>query len=182
MTPSRLPISTARRVAALAAVATIGLAGCAGTGFTAQTNEQYQAGIGANVRTGPIRLYNALAVANGDGTATFSAAILNRSGSPAKLTGASARGSNGSAVSVTTAPAIIDPGQVFSTGKGGTVMLADKALKAGSYVNVTLKFSGGDRVSVDAPVVARNATYDGVATNSGGETATPATPTPTAIP
>src|SRR5689334_1587221 len=86
------------RMALLATTAAFGLSGCAGTGMDAQTNAPYQSGIGANVRSGSIQLFNALAVDNGDGTATFSAAILNRADTPAKLTGATARGSDGSKV------------------------------------------------------------------------------------
>jgi hypothetical protein len=156
-------------MAVLAATTAFGLSGCAGTGMDAQTNAQYQAGVGANVRSGSIQLFNALAVDNGDGTATLSAAILNRADTPAKLTGATARGSDGSAVEATTAPAIIDPGQMFNTGKAGAVILQDKELTAGEYVRVKLTFNGGRAVSVEAPVVARTAIYDEVATNAGGD-------------
>jgi len=151
----------------------------------AQTNAQYQAGVGANVRSGPIQLFNALAVDNGDGTATFSAAILNRDDTPAKLTGASAQSSDGSPVKATTAPAIIAAGQAFNTGKAAAVILADKDLQAGEYVTVKLTFDGGREVSVEAPVVARSAIYDDVATDAGGESgaekapaSTPANPAP----
>lgn len=137
--------------------------------MNAQTNAQYQAGVGANVRSGSIQLFNALAVDNGDGTATFSAAILNRADTPAKLTGATARGSDGSAVEATTAPAIVDPGQLFNTGKAGAVILQDKELTAGEYVTVKLTFNGGRSVKVEAPVVARSAIYDEVATDAGGD-------------
>lgn len=160
---------TSRRLAIVAAAAALGLGGCAGTGMDAQTNAQYQAGVGANVRSGSIQLFNALAVENGDGTATLSAAILNRADTPAKLTGATARGSDGSAVKATIAPAIVDPGQLFNTGKAGAVILQDKELQAGEYVTVKLTFDGGRSVSVEAPVVARNAIYDEVATDAGGD-------------
>jgi hypothetical protein len=145
----------------------------------AQTNAQYQPGVGANVRTGTIQLYNALAVDNGDGTATFSAAILNRDTTSAKLTKASAKESNGSKVDVTTAPAIIGAGQVFNTGKAGAVLLKDKKLGSGDYVTVTLAFNRGRHVRVDAPVVARTSVYDDVATGPGGEEPTTASATPT---
>ncbi|HJR90746.1 MAG TPA: hypothetical protein VJ782_11375 [Aeromicrobium sp.] len=165
----------------LVATTAIGLGGCAGTGQDAQTNAQYQPGIGANVRTGSIQLYNALAVDNGDGTATFSAAILNRGTTPAKLTGASARASDGSDVNATTAPAIVDAGQMFNTGKAGAVILEDKKLTAGEYVTVKLNFDRGRAVSVEAPVVARNAIYDEVATDAGGESG-PANGAETTVP
>jgi hypothetical protein len=176
VTPSRSLARIPRRLSAVAAVAIVGLAGCAGTSDQAQTNAQYQPGVGANVRTGAIQLYNALAVDNGDGTATFSASILNRDDTPAKLTGATAKASDGSKVVATTAPAIVGAGNVFSTGKAGAVMLTDKKLTAGDYVAVTLKFNGGRQVHVDAPVVARTATYDDVATGPGGETPTKQAP------
>lgn len=182
MTPTpRLP-RTSRRLAAgvalLAAAATLGLGGCAGTGKDAQTNAQYQAGVGANVRSGSIQLFNALAVDNGDGTATFSSAILNRGDSPAKLQSADATASDGSEVDVKSGPAIIGAGQVFDTGKAGVVILAGKELEAGKYVAVKLTFDRGRTVSVEAPVVARTAIYDDVATNAGGDSV--ATPNPAA--
>ena len=166
-------------MALLVATAALGVSGCAGTGMNAQTNAQYQAGVGANVRTGSIQLFNALAVDNGDGTATFSAAILNRADTPAKLTGATARGSDGSKVVATTAPAIVDAGQLFSTGKAGAVILQAKELTAGEYVTVKLMFNGGRTVSVEAPVVARTAIYDEVATDAGGDSGAGEAPTET---
>lgn len=183
VTPTpRLPRASrglsSRKVALLAAAAALGLGGCAGTGVDAQTNAQYQAGVGANVRSGSIQLFNALAVDNGDGTATFSAAILNRDDTPAKLTGASALASDGSAVKATTAPAIIDAGQMFNTGKAAAVILADKKLVAGQYVTVKLTFDGGRTVSVEAPVVARSAIYDEVATDAGGDSGATKAPEP----
>jgi hypothetical protein len=182
VTPTpRLP-PTSRRlvpgVALLAATAALGLGGCSGTGMDAQTNAQYQAGVGANVHTGAIQLYNALAVDNGDGTATLSAAILNRDDTPAKLKDAAAIASDGSSVDVQTAPAIIDAGQMFNTGEAGAVIFADKKLTAGEYVKVKLTFDGGRKVTVEAPVVARTAIYDDVATNAGGESGTQESPAP----
>lgn len=176
MTPSRTLASTPRQLAAVVAVATLTLGGCSGTGVDAQTNAQYQPGIGANVRTGSLQVFNALAVDNGDGTATFSASILNRNDTAAKLTGATAKASDGSEVEVTTAPAIVGAGAVFNAGKAAAVLLADDELTAGDYVTVTLKFNGGRSVKVDAPVVARTAIYDEVASGPGGEMPPKTTP------
>jgi hypothetical protein len=164
------PLSpSARLLTSVAAVAALSLSGCSGTGSDAQTNAQYQAGIGANVRTGAIQLFNALAVDNGNHTATFSAAVLNTTTDAAKLTGATARTSNGATVKATIAPAIVGAGRVFDTGKPGALVLSSPKLTAGDYVTVKLSFSGGNSVTVDAPVVARNATYEGVANAPGGE-------------
>ncbi|MFL6089478.1 MAG: hypothetical protein ACJ71Z_04990 [Aeromicrobium sp.] len=179
MTTSSSRAHSPRRLAATAAVAVVALGGCSGTGMDAQTNAQYQSGVGANVRTGSIQLYNALAVDNGDGTATFSASILNRDETAVKLTGATAKSADGSDVDVTTAPAIVGPGKVFNAGKAAAVLLAGKHVAAGDYVKVSLKFNHGRSVTVDAPVVARTAVYDDVASGPGGEAPTKATPTVT---
>ena len=179
MTPTPRLAHPSRRLAAVAAVAAIGLGGCAGTGKDAQTNAQYQAGVGANVRTGAIQLYNGLAVDNGDGTATFSAAILNTDDAAAKLTGAAAKTSDGTTVDATTAPAIIDAGKVANLGKAGAVILKHEDLAAGDYVTVKLAFNGGRSVTVEAPVVARSSIYDDVATNAGGDSGATESPTAT---
>lgn len=169
MTSVRPLSPAARLLAAVAVLATLGLSGCAGTGVDAQTNEQYQAGVGANVRTGAIQLFNALAVDNGNGTATLSAAILNTTNQSARLAAASAKGAKGVTITTTLAPAIVGAGQMFDAGKPGTVLLTSKKLTAGDYVTVKLTFSGGHSVTVDAPVVARTSIYDNVAGGSGGE-------------
>jgi len=164
------PLSpSVRLLTAVAAVAALGLTGCAGTGMDAQTNAQYQPAIGANVRTGAIQLFNALAVDNGNGTATFSAAVLNTTTDPAKLAGATARTSSGATVKAIIAPAIVGAGRIFDTGKPGALVLSSPKLTAGDYVTVKLTFSGGKSVTVDAPVVGRNATYTSVANAPGGE-------------
>jgi copper(I)-binding protein len=183
--PSPRPPCRRRRRAALpfciAALAAVSLSGCAGTGVGAQTNARYQSGVGANVPAGAVQLYNALAVDNGSDTATVSVTILNTTGKALRLTSAEAHLSGGKKLRVTTAPAIIDGGQTMATGPAGAIIVAGPGLEAGKYVALTLRFSGGRKATVDAPVVARSTMYDDVATGPGGETATP-TPTPTPSP
>jgi hypothetical protein len=142
---------------------------------SAQTDEQYQPGVGANVRTGPVQLFNALAVANGDDTATLSVAILNETEKSIRLSSASGHLSNGKKVTATVSPAIIGAHETVSTGPAGSVILRASDLSAGQYVTLTLNFTGGTRATVEAPIVERTATYDEVATGPGGQTTTPAT-------
>ena len=73
------------------AVSALALAGCTATGVDAQTNQQYQPGVGANLRTGEMHLYNALAVDNGNGSATLSTVVLNTTDETQKLDSASAK-------------------------------------------------------------------------------------------
>jgi hypothetical protein len=166
------PLSpSARLLTSVAAVAALGLGGCAGTGVDAQTNAQYQAGVGANVRTGSIQLFNALAVDNDNGTATLSAAVLNTTNKSVKLVDVDVEPLEESGVGGW--PLIVGPGQLKDIGKSGTVVIDSKSLKAGDYVRVKLTFSGKNSVSVDAPVVARTPMYDSVATSGGGEEVAP---------
>lgn len=135
----------------------------------AQTDEQYQAGVGANVRTGSVQLFNAVAVTNGDGTATLSASVLNRTGKTIKLTAASGTLSNGTKVTARTTPALIGAGQVKDTGPAGNVVIKASKLTAGEYLKLTLTFTEGNKATVDAPVVARSSVYADVATGLGGQ-------------
>jgi hypothetical protein len=133
----------------------------------AQTNQQYQAGVGANLRTGHVQLYNALAVDNGDGTATLSTVIVNTSEETQKLDAASATTADGSSVESQISPAIIGPGDSFNTGPEATVVFRGD-LTAGDYVTITLAFNRAGDVTIDAPVVTRTEMYAGVAKNPGG--------------
>jgi hypothetical protein len=170
VTPAR-PSQPRLRIAAtsLALAATLGAAGCTLTGVDAQTNQQYQAGAGANLRTGEVHLYNALAVDNGDGTATLSTVILNTTDETQKLDGAAAEVTDdGSPVDVETAPAIIGPQDTFDTGPAATVVFTSDDMTAGDYITITLLFDKAGEVSIQAPVVKRTAMYQDVATTPGG--------------
>jgi hypothetical protein len=146
----------------------LALSGCIGTGDDAQTNAQYQAGVGSNLRTGQVQLYNALAVDNGDGTATLSTVIVNTTDQPQKLDAVAAR-NGGEAVEVETAPAIIGAGDSFNTGPAATAVLMGDAVTEGEYVALTLTFDRAGDVTIDVPVVTRTEMYQDVAAKPGGE-------------
>lgn len=138
------------------------------SGFDAQTLQQYQPGVGANVNTGQVQLYNALAVDNGDDTATLSAVVLNATDETQKLASATATTSDGARVEVETAPAIVGPRDTFNTGPAATVVFSGGAVDAGRYVTLTLTFDDAGEVAVEAPVVERTAMYSSVAAKPGG--------------
>ncbi len=155
--------------AILIAVTALALAGCGGTGDNAQTNQQYQAGVGANLRTGEVQLYNTLAVDNGDGTATLSTVVVNTTGETQKLDSASATTtSDGTPVEVNMAPAIIGPRDSFNTGPAATVVFTGGTVAPGDYITLTLTFDRAGDVTIEAPVVNRTEMYADVARNSGG--------------
>jgi hypothetical protein len=155
--------------ATLIAATTVALAGCGGTGDNAQTNQQYQAGVGANLRTGQVQLYNTLAVDNGDGTATLSAVVVNTSKEAQKLDAATATTTaGGDSVDVKAAPAIVGPGDSFNTGPAATVLFTGGTVKPGDYVTLTMSFDRAGDVTIEAPVVPRTSMYDDVARKPGG--------------
>ena len=167
MTSARSPRLRSAAATLLAATALM-LAGCSGTGMNAQTSQQYQPGVGANLRTGQVQLYNALAVDNEDGTATVSTVIVNTSEETQKLDAVSATTADGTNVENRVAPAIIGPGDSFNTGPAATIVLTGGAVEAGDYITMTLAFDKAGEVTIDAPVVTRTEIYSEVAESPGG--------------
>jgi hypothetical protein len=155
------------------------LSGC-GTGFGAQTNQQYDGGIGNNARGPHVQVLNALFVDNADSTATFSAALLNLDDTAHTLTSAEAATADGSAVALTfAAPRELKPNTYVHPGATGDIILTGK-FPAGGFVEITLNFAGAAPVTIDAPVVTRTDTYESVAikaaTAPADEPAAEATP------
>jgi len=168
---SRVFVSSVRlrRSAAIAAsaAAVLVLTGCGG-GFTAQTNQTYDASVGSNHRTGEINILNALFVDNGDGTATFSAALLNKDTTAHVLSGVTTTTDEGSPIPSTLATHVLLKPQVpFSPGKDGNIIMTGK-FPAGGFVKTTLTFNGAAPVTINAPVVSRTEIYKDVATTTVG--------------
>lgn len=153
------------------------LTGC-GTGFGAQTNQQYDGGVGNNARGPHVQVHNALFVDNGDSTATFSAALLNLDDTTHTLTSAEATTSDGTAIALTfAATRELKPNTYVLPGTTGDIILTGK-FPAGGFVEITLNFTGAAPVTIDAPVITRTETYESVATKAAPST-TPAEATPT---
>lgn len=153
-----------RRLAAIALVVTapLTLSACS-TSFGAPTNQQYQQGIGANLREGSVQIYNGLFVDNEDGTATFSGAFLAREEDQV-ITSASVTPSLGAPVPVTLeAPIELAAEDLLPVGSQGKIIVASDAVEAGRYVTLTLGTSSGE-VTLDVPVVERTEMYSSVAT------------------
>lgn len=158
-----------RRTTAFAASAMtlLALTGC-GTGFNAQTSQPYDAAVGSNLRGGKIEVLNALFVDNADGTATFSAGLLNKDTSGHRLNSVSATNDAGSPISSTlAAPYELKTQTLYSPGKDGDILLTGK-FPAGGFVKITLDFEDAAPVTINAPVVTRTAVYDSVATEAVG--------------
>lgn len=153
-----------RRVTAtaLASAAVLALGAC-GTSFSAQTNQQYQAAEGANVR-GDVDAMNTVLVADESGTAVVSAGLVNKTDAEQTLTGVTINaGGQQLKVEPPASEIVIAPGRIVTL--GSTADNAFKVLsnaKAGAYVTFTFTFSDAKDTVVEAPTVARSATYESV--------------------
>ncbi|MET1134105.1 MAG: hypothetical protein ABWX60_11850 [Aeromicrobium sp.] len=172
-------MSTRRTLAAiaLAVAAPFALSAC-GTSFGAQTNQQYQAAVGSNLRTGPIGIYNGLFVDNGDGTATFSGALLSSESQTIESVTV-----DGAAKKLAR-PITLKPNTLLTLGPAGEIVVRSADIAAGDYVTISFAATPGGDVAIEVPVVPRTEMYANVAKRptSGGATATqeqesdPATP------
>ncbi len=150
---------------ALAVTAPFALSGC-GTSFGAQTNQQYQAGVGSNLRTGPVGVYNGLFVDNGDGSATFSGALLADEDQTIESVSI-----NGSALKLAT-PIALTADELTTLGADGEIIVESDDVTEGAYVTISFAATPAGDISLEVPVVARTAEYDGVASSpkkSGGQ-------------
>ncbi|TSD68197.1 hypothetical protein [Aeromicrobium piscarium] len=166
-----------RRIAAIALVAAspLVLSAC-GTSFSAQTNQQYQQSIGANLRDtdAPVQIYNGLFVDNGDGTATFSGALLARAEDQVVESVEVTSSGTDVTASPSGTPTLVDlPNGIELTaellapvGADGEIIVEDDEVVEGRYALVTLNLSSGQQVSLNVPVVARSEMYSSVATES----------------
>ena len=163
------PVSSARRrrlvAATAAATAVLALGGC-GSGFSAQTNQVYQPGIGANHR-GEIDVMNTLLVANDDTSATLSASLINKTGNDESLSSITVTTLGGDELKVRANKIRLSLPPGVSTVIGSTsdpsgIRVIGGAV-AGNYVKITLNFNNAAAVTIEAPVVTRTAEYDRVA-------------------
>lgn len=167
-----------RRIAAIALVATAPfvLSAC-GTSFGAQTNQQYQASVGANLRDldSPVQIYNGLLVDNEDGTATFSGALLARGDEDQQIESveitASDSDTNATPAGTPTTVELGEPLQLpaetlVPVGADGEIIVEDDQIEAGGYALITLELASGEQVSLNIPVVVRTSMYDSIAGQS----------------
>lgn len=160
MRPLRRPIA-----AVAAATAAVVLSGCSNTNFSAQTNQQYQAAVGANV-TGEVDVLNTLLVANPDGTATISAGLVNHEADEDAVTGISAQTLSGENLPVT----VVEDGvtlpfdRLAPLGREGEPgIYTVSGAQVGQYVRLIVSFENAPESTIEAPVVVRAEMYDEIA-------------------
>lgn len=143
------------------------LSGCSDTNFSAQTNQQYQAAVGANA-TGEVDVLNTLLVANPDGTATISTGLVNHEPADDTVTGISAQTLSGSNLPVTVAEEDVTlpfDSLVLLGREGEPGIFTVSGAPVGLYVRLMVSFENAPDVTIEAPVVVRSGPYDQIATS-----------------
>ncbi len=168
-----------RTLAATAVVAVVLTAGACGTSFNAQTNQQYQAAVGADDRAADVQVLHALLVVSTNGAATLSATLVNKTDSDQRLTSVSLVDGDGNELELVSTDAedlAIAPGQARTLGQ--TEEAAQSPSKVyttsgiediGLYFTLTLSFDGADDVEIAIPSVTRTSVYADVALPPGAD-------------
>ena len=159
--------------AAVAAAAAVLALGACGTSFNAQTNQRYQAGIGADLRDSPVQVLGALLVSDEEGNATLSATLLNKSGTDQRLTDARLVDSDGKELELTstspedlvlTADTTRTLGSVSNDNEAQqSKVYTTSDVTPGLYYTLALTFDEAGEVEIHLPSVVRSAIYEDVA-------------------
>jgi hypothetical protein len=141
-----------RRVAIAALLMAPVLGAC---GFSAQTDQVYQAAAGVNDRSGNVDILNALVVSGTDGAGTLSTTLVDNDQNKAdQLT------------------SVTGPGIVATT-SGVVVSAAGGAgIKPGQFVTLTFVFASGQSTTLKVQVFAATGDYSGIPLPSSGASPT----------
>jgi hypothetical protein len=143
---------TQRRVAIAALLLAPALTAC---GFSAQTDQVYQAAVGVNDRSGDVDVLNALVVSGEDGSGTFAGTLVNKD----TTEDATLDSVTGTGVTASRHTVDVPAGGVARLAETGEVTLRGDGIKPGSFVEVTLAFDSGQSTTVTVPVVAAEGDY-----------------------
>lgn len=165
-----------RRTAIAALLLAPTLAAC---GFSAQTDQVYQAAAGTNYRSGDVYILNAAVVSSTDGSGTFAGTLDNQTDKADTLTqvtgdGITAELGGGEPLAL---PAdginnLGEPGETVPPAKLTLSGSAD-AIQPGKYVDLTFTFASGTTVTMKVPVFGPQDMYSDVPTPAPAPTATP---------
>jgi len=164
------PIQRRAAIAALFLAPT--LAAC---GFSAQTDQVYQAAAGVNDRSGDVEILNAQVVSAEDGTGTFVATFDNNTDTADRLVSVTGGGVTATSDGVVIpADGVANLAEPAETGSPVQVQLDGDAVRAGGWIRLTFVFANGQSTKLLVPVVANSEDYHDVPLPSGpAATSTP---------
>ncbi|MFL6024075.1 MAG: hypothetical protein ACJ72O_12115 [Marmoricola sp.] len=145
-------------------------------GFSAQTDQVYQAAVGVNDRAGVVELLNAQIVSAADGTGTFIATLDNNANKADRLISVT-----GSGVTATTkgidipADGVANLALPAASGNPVQVQVDGTGVQAGKWVRLTFTFASGQSSEVLIPIVTSDSTdYKDVPLPSAASSSSPA--------
>jgi hypothetical protein len=169
----------------VAALACCFLTSCAAD-FNAQTNQQYQAGVGTTDRSSTVYVLNALVAANDQGEGTLVGTLLNQSKNADGLRAVTAADLSGDPITIPdlTQPIALPSQTAVKLQTGGAVRLSGSNLVLGDFIQVTLSFEQAAPITIQVPVVAGGAgtLYTGIPIGPISSSTTPPTSATTSSP
>jgi hypothetical protein len=143
-----------RGLAAVVALACCTVTGCAAD-FGAQTNQQYQPGVGTNDRSNTVFVLNCLVIADSSGNGTLVGTLINQAKHNDALISVTAEDASGNPLTVTDLPGPIPLNSQLAVKlqTGGQVRLSGKGLVLGDYITVTFSFQQAAPLKEQIPVV-----------------------------
>lgn len=169
-------VTLRRSVAAAAVVLLPLLTSC---GFDKPTDRVYNPGVGVNDRSGAVDVLHALVVADGEGSGTVVAGLVNTDSTEAdQLTQVAGSGADSSVSVSMSSPVEIPADSLVQIADKG-VDAQGKAIEAGSFVELTFSFENAESVTLQVPVVAPRGDFADVPLPSE-ESSSPASPSESA--
>lgn len=123
-------------------------------GFSAQTDQVYQAPVGVNDRSGDVDILNALVVSGQEGSGTFAGTLVNTVDRDDTLDSVS-----GSGITAARRTVDVPADDVVPLADKGQITLSGSTIKAGSFVELTFGFASGQTTTMKVPVVAASGDY-----------------------
>lgn len=123
-------------------------------GFNVQTDQDYQAGIGVNDRTGEVDVLNAVVVSAEKGTGQFLATFVNTSTKDSIRVLSVESGTQSSVLGQK-----LLPETALNLAQEAPVSVSGDDVAPGKFVKVTIDFDNGQQTVVNAPIVANQAEF-----------------------
>ena len=153
-----------RRTAIAALLLAPALTAC---GFSAQTDQVYQAAVGVNDRSGTVDILNAVIVSGEDGSGTCAGTLVNKDTTQQDTLDSV----SGPGITASQTPVDVPAAGNALLAKSGELTLEGSAIKPGSFVELTFSFSSGQNTTMKVPVVEAGGDYGDVPLPSASPTA-----------
>lgn len=134
-----------RRTAIAALLLAPALTAC---GFSAQTDQVYQPGVGINDRDGDVDVLNALIVTGEDGVGTFAGTLVNNTDEDDRLERVT-----GTDVTASRKTVDVPASGLANLGESGDVTLRGDRIEPGNFVELTFDFQSGQSTTITVPVL-----------------------------